>query len=277
MYRLLTLVPTLLVITTGCAASKAAMPSMMPIAFEAQPEVPKAPLENDYFGRDRSAISEEALKEILAAPVFLEDGARMGVVPVAQGYAPDEAVPVEAAPSVLVDALTSSNLFELASEVSTEWPTDRGLPGLRELAARYRTEYLLLYRHRFNDVVHANAWAAGYATLIGALFIPGSEVDTAGVLEATLYDVKSGTILFTVLERVRGHEATAAVSVSGTLQDLHESLVKKGAKSLADQVVSRCRQLAASRPKALKPNQPTLSRAEVPVTTVDTVELSPSP
>ncbi len=37
---------------------------------------------------------------------------------------------------------------------------------LRELAARYRSEYLLLYRHRFVDRSYTNAW--GWLYLLAA-------------------------------------------------------------------------------------------------------------
>ncbi len=234
-------------LATGCAAAKASMPSLQPLAFDSAPAA-KAPLEQNFFSRDRNSIGEAELKTILEAPVYLEEGARVGVVPVATRYEPDEALPIEPAPQVMVDTLESSGMFELASEVSTEWPADRGLPGLRELAARYRTEYLLLYRHRFNDAVKANAGAIGYVTLVGALFIPGTSIDTAGVLEATLYDVKSGTILFTILERVRAGDAVAPPAVASTLDALHRKLVGEASKKLADQVVQRCRRLEAARP-----------------------------
>ena len=85
-------------LTSGCAAVKAEMPSMQPLAFEAGPPAP-AVLQENHFSRDRSAIGEAQLKEILAAPVFLEEHARIGVLPVAVRYEIDDAVPVEAAPS----------------------------------------------------------------------------------------------------------------------------------------------------------------------------------
>jgi hypothetical protein len=212
------------------------------------------PLTEDHFTRDQSgALSEEHLKEILGAPIFLEEGARLGVVPVAVSYVPDEAVPVTAVPAELVGALEESGLFEMAGEVSTEWPVDRGLPGLRELAARYRSEYLLLYRHRFIEDVHANGWAVGYATLIGALFLPGQQLETNGVLEATLYDVKTGTVLFTVNERIEGGDSAAPTTEGRRARELQKRLLKDAAPKLAAKVVSKCRRLAASRPGGARP------------------------
>lgn len=247
-------------VATGCAMQRAAMPTLAPLAFEAQAAA-APPLEDNYFSKDRSAVSEADLKTILAAPVFLEEGARIGVLPVAAKYEADEALPVEATPQLLVESLEGSGLFELASEVSAEWPIDRGLPGLRELAARYRTEYLLLYRHRFNDVTRANPGAIAYLTVLGAFFIPGTTVDSAGVLEATLFDVKTGTILFTINERVRGSDLAAPPAVEARLGELHAKLVREGSRKLADEVVKRCRRLEAARPGRAKLNAVTLAPA----------------
>jgi hypothetical protein len=231
---------TLLVLLTGCsmAHSEATLPA-----------IPVAALTEDHFTRDHAGgISEDHLREVLAAPVFLEDGARLGVVPVIDGYAPDDAVPTVTVPASLVGALEDSGMFESASEVSTQWPTDRGLPGLRELAARYRTEYLLLYRHRFVTDEGHNGWAAGYATVIGTLFFPGQQIEMDGVLEATLYDVKTGTILFTANQRVHESQSAAPTTESRREHELEQKMLAEAGPKLADLVVSKCRRLAAARP-----------------------------
>lgn len=236
-----------LVFTTGCAASRAAMPSLEPYSMSALPAQAQV-LQDNHFARDRMGVGENELKEILAAPVFLEEHARIGVLPVRSGYAPDDVVPVEAAPATLTDALETSGLFDLASEISSEWPTTSGTAGLRELAARYRTEYVLLYRHRFADATRPNGFAAGFITLVGALFLPGTTVESAGVLEATLFDVKTGTILFTVHERVRKEAMSPPPGVDGLLQVMHRDMVKDAAKKLSEQVILRCQRLVATRP-----------------------------
>jgi hypothetical protein len=238
---------TLALLGQGCAASRKAMAELAPLSFEPAPP-PSAPLIENHFARDRAAVSEAELRAILAAPVFLEEHARVGVLPVATRYEVDDGVPVQPAPAELVAALEGSGLVELATEVSSEWPIERGLPGLRELAARYRTEYLLLVRHRFVDVTRPNPGAAAYLTLIAALFVPGTTVETTGVLEATLFDVKSGTILFTVNERVHGALASVPLAVEVSTERQHQRLVAEGTKRLADEVLGRMRRLVASRP-----------------------------
>jgi hypothetical protein len=235
------------VLLVSCAMSPRSA-ELSPLVFTA-PSDAVAPLIDDHFTKDQTgALSEEHLKEILAAPVYLEEGARLGVVPVAVRYEPDEAVPTVAVPSALVGALEDSGMFEMASEISTEWPIDRGPAGLRELAARYRSEYLLLYRHRFVETTNHNGWAAGYATIIGALFFPGEQLETDGVLEATLYEVKSGTLLFTVNERIHSTDSAAPTTAARHSAELQRKMLLEAAPRLAERVVQKCRRLAASRP-----------------------------
>lgn len=237
-----TLLLAVIALTSSCAASRHVSPSLADLRASAPP------LEENHFFRDRTGLGEAELQTILASPVFLEEHARIGVLPVQYGYAPAAGLPIDVTPATLVASLESSGLFDLASEIASEWPTSSGTAGLRELAARYRTEYVLLYRHRFDDQTHANGFAAGFVTLIGALFLPGTTIESSGVLEATLFDVKTGTILFTVHERVKREAMTLPLAVEGRIQDFHDEMTKEAAKMLSEQVVTRCQRLIATRP-----------------------------
>lgn len=228
-----------LALASGCAASRASMP----------PPTQVAVLEENHFARDRLAMGEEQLREILASPVFLEEHARIGVLPVRSGYAPEYEVPVERAPATLAAALDGSGLFDQSSELSSDFPITAGLAGLRELAARYRAEYLLLYRHRFSDGAHANPLAAGYITILGAFVLPGTTVESAGVLEATLFDVKTGTILFTVFERVTREGISPPPAVEQRWRDMHREMIAEASPKLSEQVLAQLHRLVASRPR----------------------------
>ena len=210
-------------------------------------------LTENRFSRDGAgSISEEALREVLAAPVFLEEKARVGIVPVQGAYALDLDVPLPSVTAALADALDTSGEFELASEVSTDFPVDRGISGLRELAARYRCDYLLIYRHRFVDDAYMNPVAWGYLTVLGALFLPGHTIESAGVLEATLFDVKTGTLLFTVNERVHDKESVNLWHSELKTQWMKRKMLETATQKLADQVVGKIRRLVVARP-ALAP------------------------
>jgi hypothetical protein len=239
---------------TGCAMGRAPLAAeMAPMSFstEAVASEPAPPpiLTENRFSRDTSgSISEEALREVLASPVFLEEKARVGIVPVQGSYALDMDVPLPAVTAALAEALDASGEFELASEVSTDFPVDRGISGLRELAARYRCDYLLIYRHRFVDDSYMNPVAWGYLTVLGALFLPGHTLESAGVLEATLFDVKTGTLLFTVNERVHDQERVNVWHNELKTQWMKRKMLETATQKLADQVVGKIRRLVVARP-----------------------------
>lgn len=239
-----------LALSAGCGARAALRADMEPLALAADgPAAAPAPLTQDHFQRDTAgSISEEDLRTVLAAPVFLEDRARIGVVPVANRYEPDADLPLAGAPGVLGEVLADSGLFELTTEVSTDWPTGGGISGLRELAARYRAEYLLLYRQRFIDDTHTNAWALMWLTVVGGFFVPQETIEVAGVVEATLFDVRTGTLLFTVYERVRTVSDETIWQNDRKRRDLKRGLLDQAAGKLAERVVEKTRQLAAARP-----------------------------
>ena len=229
-------------LSIGCAAS-AHLPSP---SFAPTPEL----LQVDHFKGDEShRITDDALREILAAPVAIEERARVGVVPVTGEYEPDAEVPLAPALARLGQALETSAAFEGVTEVSTGWPKAAGVAGLRELAARYRTEYLLLYRHRFIDDTSVNAWAAFFPTLVGAFFVPSNTLRAAGVMEATLFDVKSGTIMFTAFERVSGNSEENLWQNERKMRALKEQLVRAAAEELGKEVEEKIAALTLAKNK----------------------------
>ncbi len=237
--------------TLGCAAPRPALQVAMEPLQLGKPAAKTEVLEKNHFKRDHAgSISEEDLRKVLRAPVFLEADARLGVVPVATCYQPDPDLPLAVVPQELSRAMEDSGLFEVTTEVSTDWPADRGISGLRELAARYRSEYLLLYRHRFVDRSYTNDWGWLYITVLGVLFAPSQTLESAGVLEATLFDVKTGTLLFTVFERVHAESDETVFHNERKRRLLKEKLLSEAAEKLAAQVVEKSRRLAAARPDA---------------------------
>ena len=249
---LLTLVCSASAIACGNAAEQGAFATTTPAAVATYAPAPPL-LANDFFSRDGSgSIGEDDLKTVLAAPVLLEAEARIGVIQVVDGYQTDTGMPLVDVPAVLTQALQAAGLFDVATEISTDWPADRGIPGLRELAARYRSDYVLLYRHRFVDETYANAWGWLYPTVVGIFVAPAHTLEATGVLEATLFDVKTGTILFTAFERVRGASKESIWHKDRKRRDLKEELMSAHAEALADAVVSQCRMLAAARDELQK-------------------------
>jgi hypothetical protein len=236
-------------LTTACggAAHRPSMSAeMAPIAL---PDAPAQPLVVNHFTRDKvGTVSEDHIREILAAPAFLEADARIGVVPVETGYELDHEVPTTQITGLLADRLTDAGLFEVVSEVTTDWPGTRSVAGLREIATRYRAEYLLLYRHRFVDFEHTNGWGWTWLAVLPALVVPANTLEVNGVLEATLFDVKSGTLLFTVYERVGGEEDRNAWNQDRKRRHMKRDLLAKATDGLINRVDGRLRDLVAARP-----------------------------
>ncbi len=241
------------VATCSCAAAQkhAALPPLA-LATEAAADAPAARptlLTENHFARDAlGGLTEAQLKDILQAPVFLEEKARLGVVPVREGYGADEELPLAGVPGALASTLDETGLFEVVSEVSTDFPATGSLAGLRELAARYRADYLLLYRHRFVDTVYPSGWAWTWATLVGPMFAPANVLETEGVIEATLFDVKTGTILFTTFERMREKQEESVLDTERKQKRLKERVLEDVAGKVSDAVVAQVRRLAAARP-----------------------------
>ena len=189
------------VLGAGCASvhSPAESQSVLAVGSAQQPSPP--PLQRSLFAREPSGqLTEDALQRILAAPWEITLPARVGVVPIVPAYdmrgpAPSNAVP--AATGALARALRCEQ-FTLVTEVMAIPSGALGMEALRELAARYRLRYLVLYREEIATRVFANGWASLYATVIGAFFVPGETLRAAGYVEASLFDVKTGLLLATV-------------------------------------------------------------------------------
>ncbi len=231
----------------ACGSAPAPLVAHMdPLQITPQPAV----LTENHFKRDvMGELGEPELREILAAPVFLEDKARIGILPVQTGYAVDRDVPVVGVPGALAQQLTDSGHFEVVSEVTTDWPTGGSVAGLRELAARYRAEYLLLYRHRFVDRSWSNAWALSWLTVVGGFVTPSRTIEIAGVVEATLFDVKTGTLLFTTFERAHQRGDENIWQNDRKRRDIKTRLLTRATQGLGEKVLDQVRRLVAARPR----------------------------
>lgn len=199
------------------------------------------PLDRSLFARDPNGqLTEEAIQEILAAPLELDLPARVGVLPVVsaedwRGPNPDyKRVPAGVQP--FVKRLRGSEPFTLVTEVMPIPSGALGMESLREIAARYRLRYLVLYREVVRKKTRLNPYAWGYLTIVGALFLPGQEQETSGFLEASLFDVKTGLLLFTTRRYVQARRKTNLWYQDDKLEDMQTSLASRFASSLADDV-----------------------------------------
>ena len=248
----LVIISIALLSSLGCASAQKALRA----SFDA-PAADVAPvekiLESNPFHTDRArTVSDEDLLLSLATPTKIVHGARVGVVPVGGAYAADGGTPLLETTATLKAALSDTRSFSSVTEVSTDFARAPNIGGLRDLAARYRTHYLLLYRHRFEDRAFLNPHAWWYATGVGVLVAPAHTLEVAGVLEATLYDVRTGTILFTAYERTYKKEDHDAFDHARKRREIKEAMLEEASEKLASRVMLQVRVLT-EKAVAVKP------------------------
>src|SRR5687767_1465231 len=122
------------------------------------------PLERSVFSRDpQGQLSEDKLQEILSSRLELDLPARVGVLPVItatdwRGPNPDyDRLPAGVGP--FVKRLRGTEGFTLVTEIMPIPSGALGMEALREIAARYRLRYVVLYREVVRRRTRLNAIA----------------------------------------------------------------------------------------------------------------------
>lgn len=256
--------------SAACAAGGEARMAPM-AAYEAPPPAaPPAALERSLFVPIGGArLTEDQIGHILDAPVELKLPARVGVVSLERGFspgAPDRIGQGLPASRALAKKLEETGLVAVASEVSRELPTGSGVEGLRELAARYRAPYLVLYTERWEDQSRMNGWGALWVTLVGGFVAPNRTVAGEGVIEASLLDVRTGTVLFTVQESVAFEGWSLALSAETAWEEERREAASKAAELLSERVVERWQRLARASKEEAGAAAAKLPVAPVPAT-----------
>jgi hypothetical protein len=242
------LVLVLVLVGSACAAGMHKAASM---PMSSMPNAPPPPLERSLFARDPNGqLSEDALQKILASPLELDLPSRVGVLPIItatdwRGPGPDfDHVPPGVAP--LVTRLRKDPAFSLVTEMMPIPSGSLGMEALRECAARYRLRYVVLYREVLAKQQRLDAWAFGYATVIGAFFLPGHEQEVYGYIEATMFDVKTGLLMFTTRRAVVASQRTNEWHTGDKLAKLASNTTSRFAPDLATDVLVDVRRFAAA-------------------------------
>jgi hypothetical protein len=124
-------------------------------------------------------------------------------------------------------------------------PNPQGIEGLRTIAARYRLRYLVVCSTDWVDTSHLNNWAWLYATGIGVLAAPGYTVSSRGMVQASLFDVKTGTVLFTAGEPVETSRRTWLIGSAREQDTAERDATTEAARRLAGHFLTRTEQLVA--------------------------------
>ena len=238
-------------VAAGCGASKMKMASasMAPQAASMAPAAAPPPLDRSVFARDPNGqLSEEMLQKILASPIELDLPSRVGVLPIItatdwRGPSPDyDHVPAGTSP--LVARLRKDAAFSLVTEMMPIPSGSLGMEALREAAARYRLRYVILYREVIAKKNYQNSWTWGYITAVGALFLPGKQQEVYGYIEATMFDVKTGLLMFTTRRSVYATASSNEWHTQDKLAQLASNAVYKFAPDLAQDFLLDVRRFA---------------------------------
>jgi hypothetical protein len=143
-------------------------------------------------------------------------------------------VPAGVAP--FVKKLRDAKPFTLVTEVMPIPSGALGMEALREVASRYRLRYLVLYREHLSRSHRFNGWGWGYLTGVGALFLPGRTHEVFGYIEASMFDVKTGVLMFTARRSIYGSTSTNNWNTGAKTAKLESKLLGKFAPELANDV-----------------------------------------
>ena len=284
MQRVCVVLSVICLFVVGACAAKQKMASA-PMAAGAAPPMPIAPppLEKSLFDRSpQGQLTEEALQKILAAPIELELPARVGLLPIMtatnwRGPGPDGRVPSGMAP--LVKELRKDKAFSLVTQTMVIPSGALGMEALREVAARYRLRYLLLYREVLAKDSRLNAWAWGYATVVGALFLPGKRQEVYGYTEVSMFDVKTGTLMFTTRRAITASQRSNQWHQKSKLEQLAANAVAKFAPDLALDVRADLRRFASAADveNARRSGAPAMQIGQFPLEDEKTIATDPVP
>ncbi|CAN5462729.1 hypothetical protein BH11MYX1_BH11MYX1_54390 [soil metagenome] len=90
----------------------------------------------------------------------------------------------------------------------------------------------MLYREVLAATHHINPWSLGYATGVGAFFLPGQSREIYGYIEATMFDVKTGLLMFTTRRAVTAEQHENEWRTDDKLAILAATTVSKFARDL---------------------------------------------
>jgi hypothetical protein len=218
-------------------------------AMAAAAPAPAAPLTRSFFSKDGTgSIGEDDLQHVLASPIDLQFPARVGVVPLAEpfnGHGRASITTRSIASRDLATSLMGTPHFTHVSDISTDLPNAGGIEGLRALAARYRMRYLLLYSERFEDATHLNGLAWLYPTIVGMFVLPAVTVQSQGLAQADLLDVRTGTVLFSVVEPISVSSMQMMIGAGRSHRALQARAAAEAAKRLAKRVAGQTDQILA--------------------------------
>jgi hypothetical protein len=187
-------------------------------------------LQESLFKGDQAVLSNQDIERILAARITLEDRRRLAVLRLnsRNTWLQDIAVLETQNSERLLKALGAApQITQVRFMPAILIPERRTVPYLREAAARFQADLLLIYGTRIQTFRRDR--------LIGA-----DEVHAEAIVESVLLDVRTGIVIHTsqTAEGISAKKAPGDVNFSQTVAKAETEAAGKALVKLADAVVA---------------------------------------
>jgi hypothetical protein len=225
---LLVCAATMTVLTGGCGQKKVAVQAALPQQIDQQDR-----FEESLFKGDTDVLSNTDIERILSARVTTADRHRMAVLGLGSRsvWSPALAELETQNSTRLLETLGGAGqLTQVRMMPALLIPEKRTVPYLREAAARFQADLLLIYATRIQNYQRGR--------LIG-----DDEVRAACMAESVLLDVRTGIVAHTArsAEAIDMKKATGDLNFSETVAKAESEATGRALVKLAESVVSYLR------------------------------------
>ncbi|MCC6698092.1 MAG: hypothetical protein IT365_20895 [Candidatus Hydrogenedentes bacterium] len=218
---------TIVLILGADCKSKKSMPSINGVGYSWGSDANQDT--GSLFSSDQAVLSNEDIARILSTPVTLPETARMAVMQLGQNTRYwSESSPVlgqQTTESFLAALRQCPRIAAATALPGILIPERHTVPYLREAAARYQADLLLIYRQNTGSYEKYRATQS-------------DQVKAYCTVEAALLDVRSGTVPFTTVgfEEVRASKAKEDLSFDETVDKAYHEAESKALQEVAASV-----------------------------------------
>ena len=218
-----------LLCSAGCVSKKIVAAPVPPPPYQGILASDTSRLQESLFKGDQEILSNDDIQRILAARITLTDRHRLAVLGLGTRFTYSQALAdLDAQNSQrFLQALKSSpQLTEVRMMPTLLIPEKRTVPYLREAAARFQADLLLVYNTRIQ-------------TFQQDRFIGPDEVRAGCIVESVLLDVRTGIVTHSAqsLERIAAKKAPGDLNFSETIAKAQGEATGKALVKLAETVV----------------------------------------
>ena len=195
---------------TGCTTTKSVYPTFDPNQIGFTWDVTAGNVAGSLFPSDQAVLSNEDIDRILSANIVLPAKPRLAVMKVGgqqRYWSENSPILGRETTEAFLEALRQSPRVTYAAALpSILVPEKLGVPYLREAAARFQADTLLVYRVETGSFEKYRS-------------IREDQVKAYCTIEAALLDVRSGTVPFTTVafEQVHGARAEGDLNFDETV------------------------------------------------------------